>query len=101
MKREKNFSYLRDDDLALSISGDRPFHYPLTYTLEEALEDWCDGIGVGFVKVLGCYPDRHVNDLGSGKFSYKIKTHRSPRARRVKRQLYADLYGGVGDETSW
>lgn len=74
MRREKNFSYLRGPTLTICVGGERPETFSLSYTLEEALEDWCDRLGHGFVKVIGCYPDRNISDLGSGKFSYRLTT---------------------------
>ena len=70
MKRIKNFSFLRNDFLILSISGGTPREYPLTYTLEEALEDWCDRWGLNFIKVLDILPNRTSGALGNGTFSY-------------------------------
>lgn len=74
MIQEKNFSFLRDQNLALCVSGEPSRIFPLTFTLEEALEDWCDHEGVGFEVILGCYPEHHFSDLGSGKFSYKVRS---------------------------
>lgn len=71
MIRTKNFSFHRGKMLAVSVAGDLPETFPLTYTLEETLEDWCDSSGYGFIKILDYYPGRNISELGSGTFSYR------------------------------
>lgn len=99
MKKKTSFAYLRDEKLTLCISEDCSQDYPLTYTLEEALEDQCDHAGWGFIKILNYYP---VNSSwGTGRFSYEIEAVKLDRPRLTMNRIYADFHGGIVGERGW
>lgn len=74
MRGEKYFSFIRGEEFTICIGDGSTRKYPLTYTLEETLEDWCDSLGHGFVRVIGCHLNKNIPNLGSGKFSYNQRT---------------------------
>lgn len=100
MIQEKCFSCLRHGDLAVCVRGNPPDYYPLTYTLEEALEDWCDHLGHEFVKILGCFSSNNLSDYKSGKFSYKLASTSETFIQQGK-IVTLDVFADVGDSWSW
>lgn len=84
MNAERCFSYLINDGLNICIGSEGVTCYPLTYTLEEGLEDWCDRSGHGFIKVIGCSNALDLSVVQSGKFLYK----RARELRIVTERLY-------------
>lgn len=58
--------YSKKSQFVIQFSGEAPRDYPLTYTYQECVEDWCDRYGYGFGRLkrqVGVY-------WGSGYFEY-------------------------------